>query len=138
MEFCLVYISSSSSLSANELGDLLHKSQENNRSLHITGVLLYCNGSIIQVLEGEQDKVNALYKKIAVDHRHRQVTLLYSGSIQERSFGDWLMGYKTLTTNEMNVLQEEIPVIKNPNLKSSSRTIVMSLVETFYRNNHRN
>ncbi|WP_233872007.1 BLUF domain-containing protein [Dyadobacter sp. CY323] len=138
MDYCLVYISSSNELSADQLRELSTKSQEKNRLLGITGALLYCNGSIIQVLEGEEEKVNILYNVIAKDRRHNQVTKLYGGQIKERSFSDWLMGYRTLTQSEMSALEEEIPFIRNPYSKSESKTVVMSLVQTFYKNNHRN
>ena len=138
MEFCLIYLSSSNDLSASDLSALAIKSQENNRSLGITGILLYCNGSIIQVLEGKQEKVNSLYQTILRDPRHKQVTKLYSGQIEKRSFPDWLMGYRTLTENEITGLQEELPFIKNPYLQLGPENIVVSLVRTFYKNNHRN
>ena len=138
MEFCLVYISSSQELTTQQLQELASKSHENNRSLGITGVLLYCNGNIIQVLEGEEEKVKDLYKVIARDRRHYQVIKLYGSQIQERSFGDWLMGYKTLTNVEMDALSEQFPFIKNPYLKSDSENLVTSIVQTFYKNNHRN
>ncbi len=138
MEFCLVYISSSRELSANDLNELSLRSQENNRSLGITGILLYCNGSIIQALEGEEDKVNALYQVIVRDTRHAQVTKLFSGSIDKRSFGDWLMGYRTLKETEMDHLKSEISFIQDPYTNVKHSNVVMSLVQTFYKNNHRN
>jgi acylphosphatase len=138
MEFCLVYISSSNNLSADELHELLNKSQEKNRRLGITGVLLYCNGSIIQVLEGEQARVSSLYQVISGDPRHSQVMKLYSGNIEERSFLDWQMGYKTLTQNEMASLSEQLPFIENPYVSLPSGGVIMSILKTFYQNNHRN
>ncbi|CAG5072666.1 hypothetical protein DYBT9623_04236 [Dyadobacter sp. CECT 9623] len=138
MEFCLVYISSSDMLSAPELDELLNKSQQKNRKLGITGVLLYCNGSIIQVLEGEESTVSNLYSVISSDPRHSQVIRLYSGKIGERSFPDWQMGYKTLTQNEMTSLSDQLPFIRNPYVSPPEGGVIMSLLKTFYVNNHRN
>jgi len=66
--FSLVYISSTTTaLSPTELADLLAKSHVNNAALGITGMLLYKDGNVTQVLEGEEDKVRALYHKIATN-----------------------------------------------------------------------
>ena len=138
MDFCIVYISSATGLTDSELKELLNKSQENNRSLGITGILLYCNGSVIQVLEGKEDNVNYLYRVISRDRRHDNVMKLYSGKIEKRSFSDWLMGYKTISEKEMATLADEIPFINDPYQKSTSENAIMSLVKTFYKNNHRN
>jgi hypothetical protein len=140
MEYCLIYLSTSSRLlTEDEISLILAQSQTNNRSLGITGILLYCNGSIIQVLEGDRQKVEALYEVICKDHRHNNVIQLYSSSIEQRSFPDWLMGYRTLTTKELEHLHEIMPFIKDPlSPKIKTDSIVMTLLASFYKNNYRN
>ena len=140
MDYCLVYLSSSAGLfSEKEISDILKQSQANNRALGITGVLLYCNGSIIQVLEGDRQQVEALYQVISKDSRHINLICLYADTIQNRSFPDWLMGYRTLTTREFDQLYEIMPFIQDPLLpKTETKGIVMALVQTFYKNNYRN
>lgn len=140
MEYCLIYLSASAKLlNDDEISKILQQSQTNNRSLNITGVLLYCNGSIIQVLEGDQQKVEDLYDVISQDQRHNNLIRLYSGQIEQRSFADWLMGYRTLSSKELSHLHELMPFIKDPlSPKTNSDGIVMAVLKTFYKNNYRN
>jgi hypothetical protein len=48
-----------------DLRFLLRQSRANNSGLGITGLLLYGNGSFLQVLEGEAQIVRELYAKFA-------------------------------------------------------------------------
>lgn len=97
----LVYLSSSTHLfSEKELADILNVSRSNNSSLNVTGILLYYEGSIIQVLEGNEAVVKDLYTKIEKDARHKNVVRMVEGTNNERSFPDWSMGFKTLSNSE--------------------------------------
>lgn len=140
MDYCIVYLSSSSGfLTDKDLARILTQSQHNNRARGITGILLYLNGCIIQVLEGKEADVKALYQVINRDPQHTQVTKLYSGSINHRSFADWAMGYKTLSTSELDHLQDVLSFVGKPTTGSvPEANIILSLVQVFYDNNHRN
>lgn len=140
MDYCIVYLSSSTDLlSQEELLTILQKSRTKNSSYNITGVLLYFNGSIIQVLEGEEEKVRSLYNVISRDRRHTQIIPLYMQNIPERSFESWSMGYSTLTAREFNHIKEIEPVVKNPYARDlDNQNVVIDLIKTFYRNNYRN
>jgi hypothetical protein len=76
---------------------LLQQSRRNNTALGITGVLCHGGDVFLQALEGGRDPVNALYNKIVVDRRHRQVTLLSYEDIFERRFSGWTMGQVNLS-----------------------------------------
>lgn len=140
MEYCIVYLSSSSGLLTDDtLARILKHSQTKNRAQAITGILLYLNGSIIQVLEGEEERVKALYEVINRDPQHKQVVKLYSGPIERRSFADWSMGYKTLSVSELDHLRDELSFINRSTSDSTPRSnVILSLVRVFYANNHRN
>jgi hypothetical protein len=93
----LVYLSQAVvPFSKRDLADLLAKSRANNSTLGVTGMLLYKQGNFLQVLEGEREKVLALYQKIVKDFRHRRVTSLSSGKISQRDFPDCTMGFRDL------------------------------------------
>jgi hypothetical protein len=99
--FSLVYISSTvRTLSASELGDLLEQSHKNNAALNVTGMLLYKDGNVMQVLEGEEPVVRALYAKIGRDPRHRGLLTLHQAPIAARQFQDWSMGFRDLKSAE--------------------------------------
>ncbi len=81
-------------LSVEELADILAISRERNVRDGITGLLLYHDGSILQVLEGPEPEVRATMARIQQDARHYQITILLDQPIGERAFAGWAMGFK--------------------------------------------
>jgi len=79
--------------SSDELIELLAKARPNNQALGISGLLLYYRGSFLQVLEGEESVVNALYDKILKDPRHHRCIVIKRSAVANRSFADWGMGF---------------------------------------------
>lgn len=71
--------------------DILTKSVKNNTELDLTGLLIYHNGTFIQMLEGPRDNVHKIYETIKKDERHDQVQTLISGTVEKRQFPDWRM-----------------------------------------------
>ncbi|PJJ59695.1 BLUF domain-containing protein [Hymenobacter chitinivorans] len=93
----LVYQSNvTAPLSETELEALLVQSRAWNHSHDLTGVLLYCDANIVQVLEGPQDEVEYIFGRIERDLRHYDVTKLADGPIQQRNFSQWSMGFKSV------------------------------------------
>ncbi|AUD07045.1 BLUF domain-containing protein [Spirosoma pollinicola] len=142
MEYCIVHLSSSTGiLSDDALNRILYHSQKNNRALGITGILLYFDGCIIQVLKGPEERVKALYEVIRRDPQHTQVIKLYSDHIHHRSFSDWSMGYKTISAREVDHLKYELSFMDGPFIpvsKEQASNPILSLVEVFYKSNYRN
>jgi hypothetical protein len=63
--FSTVYVSSATRrLSVAELAEILRVSRADNQRVKITGMLLYKDGNIMQVLEGAEEKVSALIEKL--------------------------------------------------------------------------
>jgi hypothetical protein len=56
-------------------------------------MLLHAEGSFFQVLEGPEDVLQALYRRISADKRHTQVTKIIWEPIAERAFDAWTMGF---------------------------------------------
>lgn len=97
MVYSLVYVSSGSSrFSAQELGDILAVSRRNNTASDVTGILLYRDGNLMQVLEGEKPVVRALYHRIEQDSRHHGVITVWEAEEPERQFPDWSMAFRDL------------------------------------------
>jgi hypothetical protein len=92
-----------------DIENVLTVSREKNPLHGITGVLLYKSGSIIQVLEGEEEAVRRLYGLIRNDPRHREVTTIYTRMLDEREFPDWTMGF-----NCVEFEMQRTPVGFNP------------------------
>lgn len=68
-----------------------------NKRNNISGLLLHYDGKIMQVLEGPQDAVEQLFRKIEKDERHFDVRLELSEASSVKIFQDWSMGYRPLT-----------------------------------------
>jgi hypothetical protein len=101
MLYFLVYVSSAVvPFSSSELVDLLERSRVNNTRLGVSGMLLYKDGNLMQVLEGEEQTVKALYAKIAEDRRHKGLLRLMEGALEARQFADWSMAFRDLNGEE--------------------------------------
>ena len=98
----LIYVSRmTDTMSSADLQKIGEISQRNNRELQITGVLLYLSGLFFQILEGDEQKIDKLYKKILVDNRHKEIMCLQSEeNIDSRLFPDWDMHVINLEENE--------------------------------------
>lgn len=96
--FQLAYISRSTLHGSTEslkqqVEHILTTAQHNNAQVGITGALLYSGGYFCQILEGPEDPLKKLYKKIENDARHEGVTLLHFHEVNERLFEQWAMAY---------------------------------------------
>ena len=78
------------------LEDILSVSVRNNAPVGITGMLLYAGGTYMQVLEGEEEAVNATHRRIERDPRHFGIIVLEHAEIATRSFSQWTMGFRGL------------------------------------------
>jgi hypothetical protein len=97
----LIYVSAARSLfSDEELAELLRVCRSNNAKQGITGLLLYEQGSFLQVLEGRPDKVHPLFDKISRDPRHHRVMRIIETPVAAPSFGEWSMGYARLSSRD--------------------------------------
>ena len=89
----IIYVSvAPGDMAAAELSSLMDRAREHNARRGITGMLLYHNREFMQLLEGEEAEVKALYETICGDHRHQQVYKMWEGPIAERNFpaGPWV------------------------------------------------
>jgi hypothetical protein len=78
---------------STDLLDILEVSRVNNERDGITGVLLFCNHSVIQCLEGSREAVNKTYARIVRDKRHQNPLIVDYRVLAARLFAEWSMGY---------------------------------------------
>lgn len=72
--FELLYTSLSPvELSEDELTDILEKARIKNNKLGVTGMLIYHDREIMQILEGDKSTVLNLFQTIFEDTRHTSV-----------------------------------------------------------------
>lgn len=96
--YSICYISAAvNHMSQADLVQLLETCKRKNSAINVTGLLLYNgHGTFIQVLEGDKETVENLYKLVKEDDRHCRVNCIARKHIAERSFPHWSMGFKVL------------------------------------------
>lgn len=99
-EFVAVYRSTPAISHRKDLKKLLDQSQRNNARLGISGVLLYYEMTFLQVLEGEEQVVLDLIKRIGADPRHTGMEVIYTHNEYTRVFQDWSMEIIGMSSEE--------------------------------------
>ena len=84
-----------------DIEQVLRASRRNNTAAGVTGVLLFVEGSILQVLEGPRKTVRGTFERIRTDPRHDHLCVLVEQRISAREFARWSMGLATLSTQEI-------------------------------------
>jgi hypothetical protein len=105
----LLYLSTSRTLLNDDvLLDILESARINNKKHNVTGVLLYSEGSFIQVLEGVDDDVDAIFEKIGQDIRHKNIIVMMDGPLAQRNFPDWTMGFASVDADKSTALIDNL------------------------------
>lgn len=136
-EHTLVYFSTSFGLFQEEdLASILQQSRRNNAQANITGLLLYMNGNIIQVLEGEKQAVESLYKRIETDQRHTHVICVLNRPISHRLFARWSMAYEMLTTAQLEDIEAIVASYRDQaSVSPTDDAVILKTLKAFYETN---
>ena len=76
------------------------KSEENNTVTGITGVLLASRTHFLQVLEGNFEDVNSVFRRIVRDDRHTDMSIISFSVMDARLFSAW--GMRGIGTFDFN------------------------------------
>jgi hypothetical protein len=71
--------------------DITSKSESNNESCGVTGVLLASSSHFLQALEGNFESINSIFRRIAKDERHCDLSIISFSVVDARLFGSWGM-----------------------------------------------
>ena len=85
----------------SKLYKILVDSRVRNKLADVTGLLVYVDGTFLQVLEGEQEMVSDLLDKISKDPRHTDVKVVYKTGVERRTFNAWQMAYVSPSPKEL-------------------------------------
>lgn len=89
----LIYVSRATKpMESKDLWEILRASRRNNRTVGITGILLYDAMRFLQVIEGAPPRLDELLARLRHDARHSDLEVLLDRSLDAREFGDWSMG----------------------------------------------
>jgi hypothetical protein len=72
--------------------DIVATARHNNAKAEIDGFLMFDRARFHQILEGPEDRIDALFAKIKADPRHKNIECLSRETITERYFSEWSMG----------------------------------------------
>jgi hypothetical protein len=110
--FQLIYMSSLVTDEPELLRSILDVSIRNNKQRSITGMMLYADGSVMQVLEGEKEVVLGTFRSIEMDERHTGIFVLIEQDVASRQFAAWSMGFKHLAKADLEMLPAAAQVFK--------------------------
>jgi hypothetical protein len=133
----LVYLSNAAyGFTEQDLKDILSVSRANNSKIGLSGVLIYCDGNILQVLEGPEEHVMNLYNKIEKDPRHTGLIMLQNREITVRSFDEWSMGFRSSSKGEFEEIEGYLDLrTQLENNKGDGMNQVKTLMTDFIKNN---
>ncbi len=98
----LVYISTATQRHDEAaLTKIMESASKKNEPDGLSGMLIYCDGNFMQVIEGEPEAVDATFARISNDLRHKEIVVVSRLPIDERSFGQWSMGFRAIDLPEL-------------------------------------
>ncbi len=102
----------SEGIEKSKFQELLQNSQERNQLHHITGYIFLSRTKIVQLIEGDDTTIDALYNRIKNDTRHVEVSIILDKQIEKRTMMNWNMAVldfwndKKATFDEFSLLDK--------------------------------
>lgn len=87
----IYYSEAADNLTIQDVKSISAKASLKNKSLLVSGGLLYCESKFLQILEGGISPVNKLFDTILRDPRHKNVSLIEFTRTKQREFEGWDM-----------------------------------------------
>ena len=99
-----------------QLHTICARSSDRNARAGITSIATVHRGKFAQVLEGPEDAVRALLRRIMADPRHHSFLVLADAPLVARRYTDWSMAYrdpKVFITDQIDdILQQTADVAR--------------------------
>ena len=132
----IIYLSSATTKFSNEeIISLLDLSRRNNEVNQITGLLLYSDGNFLQIIEGKKKALEALFEKISLDPRHKNIIKVFHGKVPIRNYSIWKMAFSTIDKSfYKNNISDLNPYTLEDNILKQD-LIASIFIETFLRSN---
>ena len=78
-------------LRADDLASIHRQSLEYNPLDGVTGLLIYNGERFLQIIEGAEDAIDDLLRRLLADARHSELTVVDERFISQPQFPDWSM-----------------------------------------------
>ena len=115
----------------SDLKQILASAIRNNSDHGLTGGLVFNRKFFVQALEGGHAAVTQTFARITSDPRHKDVVIAEMGSVSERLFNAWAMGYagKTALFNKLRAEHGHAGEFDPKNMSGSDLTsFILALV----------
>lgn len=101
--FHIVYVSTATRpFTPTDADEVLLDARAFNEQVGVTGLLVHTAiGGFLQVLEGEADDVEAVYRKVAVSSRHTSLLRTPPIQVPARVFPQWSMGFENALPGQL-------------------------------------
>ncbi|RYE24854.1 MAG: BLUF domain-containing protein [Sphingobacteriaceae bacterium] len=74
--------------------------RKSNLKHGITGMLIYSEGTFMQILEGKSETIDRLLKNIIKDKIHHSLMIWENKPLSVRLFADWSMSFKSVSNGQ--------------------------------------
>jgi hypothetical protein len=95
----IAYISTTTSphgMDQSDIEAILIHCRKYNAENGVTGVLVYHDVNVFQIIESDSDTIDKVFVRIRNDSRHRGIIILHDKLIGERAFPKWNMMFRDL------------------------------------------
>jgi hypothetical protein len=91
-----------------EIANIRTTAEVRNKTLELTGVLIFSGVRFAQFLEGPDEKLNIMKETILRDGRHTDIHTLMATGIEQRRYGRWVLAYSGRATAIDRVLSDAV------------------------------
>lgn len=103
----IAYLSSATrTLTSADLDHLLREARSFNEFAHVTGALLYNDGTFFQYIEGSPTSLEIVYLRIRNARSHHNIHEVFRGTAVARLFPDWHMGFAEAPASQLQQLAQ--------------------------------
>jgi len=97
MQQAISYVSTANrNLTNFDISQLFDFVKTTNNNLCITGILMYSGGNFFQVMEGEKEQIQNLFRKIQLDSRHHSIIKIFDREITNYSFSEYHSSFRVI------------------------------------------
>lgn len=90
----LIYVSAAlRGFQGSDLRTLLSRARRHNKASGISGLLVHRTRSLLHLIEGPDEEVEALFTRIQADPRHTALRVVERQAVAGREFHDWPLGF---------------------------------------------
>lgn len=133
MRLAICYVSSAApNLTNRQIDDLLRFTEEKNNRNNLAGIFLFSEGNFFQILEGEKEHVQALFKKIESDPRHTDLIIIFQKELAEAKFNRYKSSFVSVDTRfssqDMESYLSQVESF-DPSVRTTVRYILQKFTE---------